>query len=222
MTGNIVITGANRGIGLAMTQQYAAQGYTVYAVCRTASSELNAISGVNVIDGVDVVQDQDLQRLQTLLADIEINILINNAGILSGDSLGNMDFSGIERQLQVNAIGPLKVTDALLSRLTKGSKVALITSRMGSMSDNGSGGYYGYRMSKAALNAAGVSLSQDLKSHGIAVGLFHPGFVQTEMVNHSGDISATEAASRLLQRIDELNINNTGSFRHSNGVDLPW
>jgi NAD(P)-dependent dehydrogenase (short-subunit alcohol dehydrogenase family) len=93
---------------------------------------------------------------------------------------------------------------------------------MGSVTDNTSGGYYGYRMSKSALNIAGVSLAHDLKKQDVAVALLHPGYVQTEMVNYSGDISAAVAVKRLMQRIEELNLDNTGTFWHSNGEVLPW
>ena len=122
----------------------------------------------------------------------------------------------------MNALAPLRVTEALLPNLKEGSKVAMITSRMGSIADNGSGSRYGYRMSKAALNAAGKSLSLDLKDQGISVVLLHPGFVQTDMVNHAGDIPAETAAERLIQRIDELSLDTTGQFFHSNGEGLPW
>ncbi|QHJ09860.1 C-factor [Paraglaciecola mesophila] len=119
-------------------------------------------------------------------------------------------------------MGPLLVTQLLKDQLVAGSKVALITSRMGSMTDNTSGGYYGYRMSKAALNMAGVSLAHDLKPAGIAVGLFHPGYVQTEMVNYGGDVSAQEASARIIQRINQLTLADSGSFYHANGEILPW
>jgi NAD(P)-dependent dehydrogenase (short-subunit alcohol dehydrogenase family) len=114
------------------------------------------------------------------------------------------------------------VTQMLRQQLVKGAKVAMITSRMGSVTDNSSGGYYGYRMSKAALNIAGVSLAHDLKEQEVAVALLHPGHVQTEMVNYSGDISAAVAVERLMQRVEELNLDNTGTFWHSNGEVLPW
>ncbi|RUO41379.1 short-chain dehydrogenase [Pseudidiomarina aestuarii] len=218
---HILITGANRGIGLALTRQYLDRGDEVTAVCRQASAELRKLD-CNVIEGIDVTDTDALQKLSAELKNTSIDILINNAGLLSRESLGDLSVESIRKQFDVNAVGPLLVTDTLRPHLKRGSKVALITSRMGSMADNGSGAYYGYRMSKAALNAAGVSLANDLKDDGIAVGLLHPGFVQTDMVNHAGDISADEAAQRLVQRIDELTLENTGSFRHSNGESLPF
>ncbi len=126
------------------------------------------------------------------------------------------------QQFNVNAVGPLKTTQALLNNLKSGSKVAIITSRMGSISDNGSGGWYGYRMSKSAVNSAAVSLAQDLKSQGISVVLLHPGFVQTDLVGQKGDISASQSAGNLIERINDLSLQNSGSLVHANGETLPW
>ncbi|MBQ4879479.1 SDR family oxidoreductase [Pseudoalteromonas luteoviolacea] len=221
MTKHVVITGANRGIGLEFCRQYKAQGHQVTAVVRRSSAELDALN-VDVIDNIDVSLEQDVARLAELMASKTIDILINNAGIFSNESLAEMDFSQLEAQLAVNAVAPVRVTHALQSHLSSGAKVAMITSRMGSIEDNGSGAYIGYRMSKAALNAAGVSLAHELKPRGVAVALLHPGFVQTQMVNFAGDISAQTSAERLILRIEELNLTNSGSFWHSNGELLPW
>ncbi|RUO80465.1 short-chain dehydrogenase [Idiomarina tyrosinivorans] len=218
---HIVITGANRGIGLSFAQQYAANGDKVTAVCRNSSKQLTELD-VNIIEGVDVTKAADLLRLKETLGDQNIDILINNAGLLIRDEFGEFDAGSFRAQYEVNAIAPLRVTEFLADNLSEGSKVILITSRMGSMADNGSGGHYGYRMSKAALNAGGVSLAHELKPRGIAVALLHPGFVQTDMVNHAGDIPPETAAERLRQRIEELDLEHTGCFRHSNGDSLPW
>ncbi|AWL11643.1 3-hydroxybutyrate dehydrogenase [Saliniradius amylolyticus] len=218
---NVVITGANRGIGLAMTQAYLAQGHRVYGLCRAASEALKN-SGAEVIEGVDI---SDFERLSQTLAPLQgvtIDTLVNNAGILGRETLDDLDVASMERQFRVNALGPLKLTQALLPNLKAGSKVALITSRMGSMGDNGSGSRYGYRMSKAALNAAGVSLSRDLADKGIAVAILHPGYVQTDMVNHNGDVTAEYSAQGLMQRIAQLNMENSGTFWHAQGQVLPW
>jgi len=216
-----LITGANRGIGFALTHEYLAQGWQVIGVCRSASAELNA-AAAQVIADIDVTSAAAIQKLVVALKGIKIDLLINNAGVLQQDYLGEIDYAHITRQFLVNAQAPLHVTEALLGHLNDNAKIAFITSRMGSMADNTSGGYYGYRMSKAALNAAAKSLSLDLKPRGIAVAILHPGYVQTAMVNFGGDISAKESARRLSKRIAELNINNTGSFWHSNGDTLPW
>jgi NAD(P)-dependent dehydrogenase (short-subunit alcohol dehydrogenase family) len=217
----VLITGANRGIGYEFARQYAEQGYKVTAVCRNNSKQLTELD-VDIVEGIDVTKASDLLRLSETLGDKKIDILVNNAGLLHKDVLGELDAGNIRAQFEVNALAPLRVTEALLPNLKEGSKVAMITSRMGSIADNGSGSRYGYRMSKAALNAAGKSLSLDLKGQGISVVLLHPGFVQTDMVNHAGDIPAETAAERLIQRIDQLSLDTTGQFFHSNGESLPW
>ncbi|WP_317928752.1 SDR family oxidoreductase [Halioxenophilus sp. WMMB6] len=221
----IVITGANRGIGLALTQLYLAAGDQVIALCRHTSPALSQTQA-QVIEGVDVGDASTLTNLASTLAGPlqgkAIDILINNAGILREEELDSLDYDDMLAQYRVNALGPLMVSNALLGLLKQGSKIAVITSRMGSISDNTSGGYYGYRMSKAALNAGATSLAVDLKPRGIAVGILHPGFVQTEMVNGAGNISAEEAARGLIARIAELTLATSGSFRHSDGQALPW
>jgi NAD(P)-dependent dehydrogenase (short-subunit alcohol dehydrogenase family) len=216
-----IVTGANRGIGLELARQLKARGASVVAVCRKPSPELEAL-GVRVESGIDVTDPAARAALAERLARDTIDLLINNAGVLVEDGLGALDADGLRRQFEVNALAPLLLTQALLPRLGKGAKVALITSRMGSMGDNDSGGYYGYRMSKAALNAAGVSLARDLKPRGIAVALLHPGYVRTEMTGRQGLIDADESARTLLQRIDELKLETTGRFLHQNGDALPW
>jgi len=218
---NIVITGANRGIGLAMVAHYQAQGNNVYALCRKSSKELSAME-VNIITGVDVATDEGLANMVSALANIYIDVLICNAGILREEQLSALNIDTIREQFEVNAIAPLRVVDSLLGGLTAGSKIAMITSRMGSIKDNTSGGRYGYRMSKAALNAAAMSLARDLKNQNIAVGIYHPGYVQTDMVNHGGDISASEAAQRIIGLIAKLDMQESGVFKHSNGQTLPW
>ena len=122
----------------------------------------------------------------------------------------------------MNALGPLRLVSALQANLSVGSKIALITSRMGSIEDNTSGGRYGYRMSKAALNAAGKSMAHDLKSRGVAVAILHPGLVSTAMINFNGQVSPEYAAAQLAERIEALNLKNTGTFWHANGDELPW
>jgi NAD(P)-dependent dehydrogenase (short-subunit alcohol dehydrogenase family) len=217
----VVITGANRGIGLEFVKQYLAKGDKVIALCRNTSDELSQ-SGAKVVDKVDVGNPECLEKILPTLSDLKIDLLINNAGVLANETLDDMSAATLEYQFRVNAMGPVIVTQMLRQQLVKGAKVAMITSRMGSVTDNTSGGYYGYRMSKAALNIAGVSLAHDLKDQDVAVALLHPGYVQTEMVNNSGDISAAVAVERLMQRIEELNLNNTGTFWHSNGEVLLW
>lgn len=220
----VLITGANRGIGLALCRLYAERGDDVIAVCRKPSGELEAV-GVHVEKGVDVTDPQSVNDLAGRLEGMPIDVLINNAGILQRQTLGEIDAKAVDSMLlqyRTNAIGPLLVTQALLSNLDKGSKVGIVSSRVGSVEDNGSGGMYGYRMSKAAANMAGKSLSVDLKDQGIAVALLHPGFVKTDMVDHAGNVEPAEAAAGLIQRMDELSMDNTGQFWHANGERLPW
>ena len=218
---HIVITGANRGIGLALTQHYIALGHQVTAICRQSSEALN-LSQANIIQNIDISCGDSLANLAQQLHNKKIDILINNAGILRSETLNDFIPSTIEQQFLINALAPINITHALLEQLNNSSKVAVITSRMGSITDNGSGGYYGYRMSKAALNAGAKSLAIDLAPKGISVAILHPGFVQTDMVGHAGDISAQTAAERLSARIDGLTLENTGTFWHSNGEVLPW
>ena len=221
MSKTAVITGANRGIGLSFCRLYKAQGYRVYAACRTPSQALSSL-GVDVIDNVDVSEQQGVERLASVLDGVSVDLLINNAGILRNEVLGSIDPDSIRQQFETNALAPLMVTEALRNQLAPNAKVALITSRMGSVTDNTSGGRYGYRMSKAALNIAGVSLAHDLKAQGVSVAILHPGLVGTEMIGGHGDITPDEAAERLSQRIDGLTLSNSGTFWHSNGDVLPW
>jgi len=218
---SVVITGANRGIGLALAQYYSAQNWHVVALCRTSSAEL-AATGAQVITGLEVKNTHSFTQLAQELKHSSVDVLINNAGILRPEHLGALDSASMTEQFIVNALAPIKIAEAFLPLLNPGAKVAFITSRMGSIADNTSGGYYGYRMSKAALNAGAKSFCEDVKSRNIAVGILHPGYVQTAMVNFGGDISAEVCAGRLAQRINELNMSNTGSFWHSNGELLPW
>ena len=221
MSKNIVITGANRGIGLSLSKHYQDNGFQVHGVCRQGSAELEK-SGANVIEGIDVTNDESIEQLADELASTPIDLLINNAGILRDEVLGEIDYDSIQVQFAVNAVAPLKVTEALHDNFTMNAKLAMITSRMGSIEDNTSGGRYGYRMSKAALNAAAMSLSHDLRAQGVAIGIIHPGYVSTEMVNGNGDITPDQAANSIAQRIKELNLDNSGTFWHSNGEVLPW
>ncbi len=221
MSHNVLITGANRGIGLSLTKHYTQLGSTVHAVCRQSSSAL-AETGATVVDGVDVSSAQDITQLQHQVAGINFDLLINNAGILRDEVLGHIDYATIERQFAVNALGPLRVTEALASQLNDGSKVAMITSRMGSVADNSSGGRYGYRMSKAALNIAAVSLAHDLKATGVAVAVIHPGLVGTDMIGGYGNVTPDQAAGRIAERIDSLSLQNSGTFWHADGEVLPW
>jgi NAD(P)-dependent dehydrogenase (short-subunit alcohol dehydrogenase family) len=217
-----LVTGANRGIGLALCKRLSERGDQVIAACRTPSAPLAQLRGVRIEQGAEVGSDAAMAELAARLHGTRIDVLIANAGILREDSLAALDLASVHEQLEVNALGPLRTVQQLLPALHAGAKIALITSRMGSIGDNNSGGYYGYRMSKAALNAAGVSLAHDLRARGIAVAILHPGFVRTEMTDRAGLLDADDSARLLLQRIDELSLETSGGFWHANGERLPW
>jgi NAD(P)-dependent dehydrogenase (short-subunit alcohol dehydrogenase family) len=221
----VLITGANRGIGLALARQFQARGDRVIAAVRKESRELSELAtqqNMRVENGVDVTSDEAVNALSARLVDEPIDVLVLNAGILRGDDLDGMKMSDVEAQFAVNALGPLRVVRALKPRLRRGAKIAAITSRMGSMADNGSGGYYGYRMSKAALNAMAVSLARDLRVEGISVAILHPGYVRTEMTGQSGNVTPEQSARQLVERIDGLTTDKSGTFWHANGEVLPW
>lgn len=220
----ILITGANRGIGLALTQRHRDRGDKVIAVCRQSSPAL-AATGAQVESGIDVTDDDAVAALASRLAGLPIDVLVLNAGVLERDRLGDIDARGLDamrRQFEVNALAPLRVVQSLAGNLGQGSRIGIITSRMGSMADNSSGGYYGYRASKAAVNAIGRSLAMDLRDRGIGVFLLHPGFVATDMVGGRGDIAPAQAAANLVARLDGLGLEQTGSFWHADGTPLPW
>ncbi len=216
-----LITGANRGIGLELCRQLAERGDHVIAVCRKPGAELEKL-GVQVEQGVDVADASSIEALAGRLQGKSLDLLINNAGVLGHVGLDHLDFAAIQQQFEVNALGPLRVTAALLPLMSEGSKIAIVSSRMGSIGDNTSGSSYGYRMSKAAVNAAGRSLARDLALRGIAVVILHPGFVRTRMTGQNGMVDAPEAARGLLARIDELTLETSGRFFHANGEELPW
>jgi NAD(P)-dependent dehydrogenase (short-subunit alcohol dehydrogenase family) len=217
-----LVTGANRGIGLEFCRQLKERGDLIIAVCRTTSEELNNL-GITVETDIDITSPDSVTHLVEKLQNQPIDVLINNAGIVERVNLTNLDFDSLRRQFEVNAIGPLRLTQALLPNLKSGSKVIIMTSRMASIEDNTSGGSYGYRMSKVALSMAGKSLSIDLKPQGIAVGILHPGLVKTRMTNFTpSGITTEESVKGLIARIDELNLENTGTFWHSKGEILPW
>ena len=215
-----LITGSNRGIGLALCRELQARGDAVVAVCRHASPELEAL-GVRIEAGLDLSEATAPARLAGRLGELPLAGAILNAGMLEADRLETLQPDSLRRQFELNALAPLLLTQALLANLPAGARLGLITSRMGSIGDNGSGGLYGYRMSKAALNMVGRSLAIDLKPRGIAVALLHPGLVATRMVGFDG-IPPQQAARGLLAQLDRLSLASSGGFWHANGEQLPW
>lgn len=217
----VIVTGGNRGIGLELCRHLTRRGETVVAAVRKSSSALAELN-IEVVEGVDVTDPVAATRIANQLGERKIKLLINNAGVMTDTTLEAMDGQAVRHQFEVNALAPLQLTIGLLSHLTNPAKVGLITSRMGSIADNTSGGAYGYRMSKAALNAAGKSLAHDLAPKGVAVAILHPGWVKTEMTGHTGLTEPEESARLLLERLDNLTTDNSGTFWHANGEVLPW
>lgn len=218
----IVITGANRGIGLELARQCQARGDHVIAAVREASNELSE-AGVETIEGVEVTDDASVEKLAAALEGRNIDILINNAGILlARETIDDLNWDGIRQQFEVNTLGPLRVSRALLPCMSSGAKIAIVSSRVGSIADNTTGGRYGYRISKTAVNMGGVCLAHDVRERGIAVVLLHPGYVRTGLTGMNGDIDPDESARGLIARIDETTMERTGTFWHANGTELPW
>ena len=221
MTLSVLVTGSNRGIGLSLCKHYKNMGYTVFAACRKASPALSALD-VEIFENIDIADPRSGIELAEHMKKRPLDLLINNAGILRDEQLGKLNIETIEEQFKVNTLGPLRITEALLPLINNGGKVAFITSRMGSIQDNTSGGRYGYRMSKCALNAASVSVAHDVKHRHISVAILHPGLVGTDMIGGSGNVTPDKAAAQLYDRIEALSPNNSGSFWHADGSSLPW
>lgn len=216
-----VVTGGNRGIGLELCRQAHERGEDVVASCRRSSPELAAI-GCRVVEGIDMARDDAGTALDGALGEAAVDVVVCNAGVLRHESVDALDFEGARRQFEVNALGPLRVVSALLPRLGPGARIGLVSSKAGSIGDGPSGGMYGYRMSKAALNMAGANLAHELAPRGILVVVLHPGFVRTEMTGGSGAVEPAEAAAGLIARLDELDAGRSGRFLHANGEEIPW
>ncbi len=216
-----VIIGASRGIGLELARQLTKRGEEVTATTREACEAL-AETGCEVVEGIDVTSDESAERLAGALADGGVDVLVCNAGLLISDTLESLNFDDALRQYMVNALGPVRMARALLPLMKEGGKIGVVTSRVGSLGDNTSGGNYGYRMSKAAANMAAVNLAVELRARGIAVAALHPGYVRTEMTGGHGNISPEAAARGLILRLDELSMETTGTFWHADGQRLPW
>lgn len=216
-----VVTGSNRGIGLEICRQLHARGETVLAACRARSAELEAV-GCRIVEGVDVTSDAAGPTIEKALGDASIDVLFHNAAILIPDRLESLDLENVKKQFDVNVVGPLRLTKALLHRLGKGSKIGLVSSRAGSIGDGPGGGNYGYRASKAALNMVCANLARDLSGKGIMVVALHPGFIRTRMTGGAGNDDPPVAAKGLIARVDELTPETSGRFFHANGQELPW
>ena len=217
-----LVTGTNRGIGLELCRQLHARGDAVIATCRSSTEELAAV-GCRVVDGIDVGRDDVGTALDAALgAGERIDVLVNNAGVGGWDSLERLDFDQARRQFDVNTLGPLRVTVALLPRMQAGGKIGFVSSKAGSIGDRPSGGNYGYRISKTALNMAAANLAHELAPRGIHVAVLHPGFVRTEMTGMGGTTDPPESAAGLIARLDELDAARSGRWFHATGDEIPW
>lgn len=223
----LLITGANRGIGLEFVKQYAADGWDIIAYCRDPkeAKELQAIKGKVTVEALDVTDYAAVDTLAQKYAERAIDLLINNAGIYGTRnpalSIGDPDV--YLKVLQVNSVAPMKVALAFLPALkrAKQAKIATISSRMGSVG-LGTGGSYVYRASKAAINAAMHNLAIDLKNDGITCIVLHPGWVKTDMGGAGADITAETSVTGLRQTIAHAELDDTGKFFNYDGSEIPW
>jgi NAD(P)-dependent dehydrogenase (short-subunit alcohol dehydrogenase family) len=224
----VLITGANRGLGLEFCKQYAAEGWEVLACCRQPekADKLAGIANLRLLP-LDVADFTRIDSLAKEIKDTPIDVLINNAGIygdISGHGFGQLDYAAWTRTLLVNTQAPVKMAEAFLPHLQRGKLKRLVTvsSLMGSIADNGSGGSILYRTSKAALNAAMKSLSIDLKDLGIGVFILHPGWVKTDMGGPNALIDAELSVSGMRKVIEDSTLRHSGSFLKYDGSILPW
>lgn len=223
----ILISGANRGIGLEFVRQYAPTGAKILACCRKPeeADALRAVEGDITLHTLDVTDAAQINDLATSLKDEAIDILICNAGIYGPKlGLGELDYSAWLDVLNVNTLSPIRLAEAFMPHLEKGERkiIANITSKMGSIADNTSGGSYIYRSSKAALNAATKSLAEDLRPRDFTCIVMHPGWVRTDMGGPNGLIDANESVLGMKTILDYLSIEQTGLFFNFDGGLIPW
>ena len=226
----VVITGANRGIGLEFARQYAADGWRVHACCRAPERAAELVAALKGRDGVvhrlDVTDQAQLHDLAGAIDDEPVDVLVNNAGAGGGDAqaFGTVDYGAWERTIRTNVFGPYRVAEALADRVAAGSRrvIANISSRMGSIGDNGSGGSYVYRSSKTALNMVVVNLAHDLAGHDIAVLALHPGWVRTDMGGSNAPVAPEESVGGMRALIERAGPAESGRFFNYDGTPLPW
>ena len=227
---SVLITGSNRGIGLAFATSYAADGWRVFATCRDPEAATSLARLKSVHDGVsvhalDVTAGASIRALAKELADEAIDVLVNNAGVGGfGGGLGDLDYGEWHRTLDVNTLGPVRVAEAFIEHVARGKKkvIAAVTSGMGSIEDNTSGAMYAYRSSKAALNMAFRSLAVDLRPRGIACVLLNPGWVKTDMGGRGGRWTPDESVGRMRKVLDGITLRDSGRFLNHDGADYPW
>jgi NAD(P)-dependent dehydrogenase (short-subunit alcohol dehydrogenase family) len=232
MTRTVLVTGSNRGLGLEFARQYAADGWQVYAACRAPNDakELQKIaagSGGRVhLLAIDVADTTSVRSAAGALGGEAIDVLVNNAGVGGprNERIGRLDYAAWERVLNVNTFGPMRVTEAFVDNVAKGreKKIVTITSGMGSIADNTSGGSYAYRTSKAAVNMVVKSLALELAPRGIVCIVMNPGWVRTDMGGSRGTLSPSESIHAMREVIAGLEPGDTGKFLNYNGKSYPW
>lgn len=223
----VLITGANRGIGLELAKQYAGDGWSVIATARDAKNAdgLKALKGDIRIEALEVTDEKQVKALAKALGATAIDVLLNNAGMLTGyESFGETDTQSWLKTLHVNSIAPLKLTEALVEHVARSEqkKVVSITSGMGSMGGHASTGAYAYRSSKAALNMVMLTAANELRSRGISVAVISPGWVRTDMGGSGATLSVQQSAAGIRKVIDKLNVAISGQFFNVSGENLPW
>ena len=227
-----LITGANRGLGLALTKQYAAQGWRIYACCRDvdAASQLNAVAaaaGENVtVHGLDVTAGASVAALAAAISNTAIDVLLTNAGVYldKTEGFGESKFDDWEETFRVNTFAPMRLAEAFVEQVARSDRkqIISISSAMGSQAENTDGGAYAYRASKAALNAVTRSLAADLKDRGITVAVFHPGWVSTDMGGSTAPVTPAESAHGIRAVIEGLTAADSGRFLGYDGAEIPW
>jgi len=232
MSETVLVTGANRGIGLEFVRHYAVQGATVYACCRLpeAAGDLTHVAagseGRVHIQPLDVTNARHVANLAAVLGERPIDILINNAGTYGQDDahFGNTDVAAWLQAFRINTIAPVKIAEALVENLARGERrvIANLSSKMGSIEDNGSGGSYVYRSSKAALNMCVKSMAIDLAPRGIKVVAFHPGWVLTDMGGPNAEIDTRSSVAGMSRVIEGLSAEDSGRFLEYDGSVIPW
>ncbi len=230
----VLITGANRGIGLGFTRAYLKKGWEVIATCRNPekANELKGLSGNLEVHALDVTDFAAVDSLAGELTGRAIDVLINNAGILgspsfekggAGQTLGDMDYDGLRHTLEVNTIAPLKIVEAFLDQVAASDqkKIITITSAMGSLAAM-EGEFISYRTSKTAVNSIMRNLSIGLKEKGITVAVLHPGWVRTDMGSEAAPLAVEESVEGLIREIDKLHLEHTGCCKDHTGETIPW
>lgn len=224
----VLITGASRGIGLELSRQYAAAGWTVLACCRDPAKAgvLKSLGGKVAAHALDVNEDKAITVLAGKLKGIAIDVLINNAGVAGREAgtLGSVSSAVWQETFRTNTIAPFKVAEAFIEHVasSKHKKMIAITSRLGSISLNDDGGRYAYRSSKAALNMVWKSLAVDTRAKGLICAVFHPGWVRTDMGGQTAPVTPADSAAGMIKVIGGLKASDTGGFFNYDGQKFPW